>query len=77
MQGSGKLHDVEVREGAPLLPGQEGQGHPARLREGPHRQEDRVTQVKPSPKSVSSNPLDSILLCFYIKETFSQDLQDM
>ncbi len=50
VQGSGQLHDVAVREGPPVLPGQEGQGHPARLREDPHRQEDRVTQVKPSPK---------------------------
>ncbi len=72
MQGSGELHDVEIREGPPLLPGQEGQGHPARLREGPHRQEDRVAQVQ---NQCFFNPFLP-MSCFYIKGSVSQGVQD-
>ena len=45
MQNPGQLYDVAIREGADVLPWQEGQGHPAWLWEGAHRQENSVTQV--------------------------------
>ena len=50
-QDSSQLHGVAVREGADVLHGQEGQGHPAGVREGPHWQEDTVTQVRSTFKS--------------------------